>query len=139
MELGPKVLRFGFCRDFADYARWLYASDILPVTSHQDFFGISILEAAFCGVLPLLPRRLTYPELFPESEFPDLFYADIDDLMARLQDMISGKEINRREDIINQTRKYSWKNMIIRYDETLMDLINRKHPPGFVRTAREKA
>ena len=37
--------------------------DIIPVTSNHDFFGISVMEAVFCNVWPILPDRLSYKEL----------------------------------------------------------------------------
>ena len=40
-KLGDRILRFGFVEDSEEYAGWLQASDILPVTSNQDFFGIA--------------------------------------------------------------------------------------------------
>ena len=53
-------------------------SDILPITSNQDFFGGSIIEAMYCETTPLLPKRLTYPELFQISycKITDLNYQE---------------------------------------------------------------
>jgi glycosyltransferase involved in cell wall biosynthesis len=121
--LGHRMLHFGFCREFADYARWLSAADILPVTSSQDFFGISILEAAYSGVLPLLPRRLTYPEIFPEDLFSDLFYTDLDDLTVRLEEMIGGKKIPPRPDISQRAERFAWERLIPQYDEAVENLV----------------
>ena len=65
-KLNDRIVHYGFCDQFKDYAQWLWKADILPVTSNQDFFGISIMEAIYCGVYPILPKRLTYPELLPD-------------------------------------------------------------------------
>lgn len=64
-EFSNEIIQWGYCESFEEYASWLWKSDFLPVTSNQDFFGISIVEAAYCCVEPLLPKRLSYPELFP--------------------------------------------------------------------------
>ena len=83
-RLGERVRHAGYAPDFADYAGWLWQADLLPVTSRHDFFGSSVVEAMYCGCFPLLPRRLSYPELIP-PEYHDLcFYRDFDDLVARL-------------------------------------------------------
>lgn len=36
-------------------ARWLWQSDVLLVTSQQEYFGVSVVEAMHCGCYPLLP------------------------------------------------------------------------------------
>jgi len=59
---------------YEDYLTLLNHSDILPVTSNHDFFGISVMEAIHCGARPLLPKRLTYPNLYDLDKHPDLFY-----------------------------------------------------------------
>ena len=41
-KLANKIIHFGYAKSFADYAKWLWHADILPTTSHQDFFGGSI-------------------------------------------------------------------------------------------------
>ena len=72
--LGDRLLFLGFCSDRAEYGRWLCRADILLVTAHHETFGISVVEAAFCGVFPVLPRRLSYPELLNPKDFPGCFY-----------------------------------------------------------------
>ena len=62
--LGDRILHIGYVDTFEEYASWLWKSDILPVTNIQDFFGASIMEAVYCECIPILPNRLTYPELF---------------------------------------------------------------------------
>ncbi len=49
--------QYGYVESLADYARLLWRADILPVTSQHDSFGASVVEAIYCGVYPLLPRR----------------------------------------------------------------------------------
>ncbi|KAL3930191.1 MAG: hypothetical protein SGBAC_011870, partial [Bacillariaceae sp.] len=63
------VLHFGFCQDRKEYAQWLQKAHIVVSTAKHETFGISIIESVFSGALPLLPKRLSYPELFP----PELF------------------------------------------------------------------
>lgn len=72
--LGDRLLFLGFCEDRRAYGQWLCRADIMLVTAHHETFGISVAEAAFCGVYPILPRRLSYPELLNPKEFPGCFY-----------------------------------------------------------------
>ena len=56
-----------------EYSSWLQAADILPVTSYHDFFGISVMEAIYMNTYPVLPNRLTYPDLYKKEKHPELF------------------------------------------------------------------
>lgn len=72
-EFPPEmVLHFGFCQDRKEYAQWLQKAHIVVSTAKHETFGISIIESVFSGALPLLPKRLSYPELFP----PEMFEQD---------------------------------------------------------------
>ena len=46
-------------------------SDFVVSTSLHDFQGLSILEAVSRGCLPLLPKRVVYPEYFSERPRPN--------------------------------------------------------------------
>jgi len=69
-----RLLHFGYCESRDEYCRWLWRSDILLVTSIQENFGLSVMEAAYAGVTPILPKRLVYPELFGSQE--EFFYEE---------------------------------------------------------------
>ena len=51
----------------------------------QEFFGIAVMEAAYCGARPLLPRRLAYPELYP----PACLYERDEDFAGALRALIA--------------------------------------------------
>jgi glycosyltransferase involved in cell wall biosynthesis len=63
-QLGDRLLTFGHLARREDYVRVLWESDVVVSTAIQEFFGIAVMEAAYCGARPLLPRRLVYPELY---------------------------------------------------------------------------
>jgi hypothetical protein len=44
-----------------------------------------VVEAIYCGCLPLLPRRLAYPELIPEAYHGTVFYDDESELTDKLE------------------------------------------------------
>ncbi len=82
--LGRHLVHFGHAESRADYANWLWKADLLPVTSNQDFFGASVVEAMYCGARPLLPRRLAYPELLPAHLHPSCFHDSTPELAEML-------------------------------------------------------
>ena len=49
--LGDRVVQFGFLDDDA-YVAALHSADAVVSTAHQEFFGISVVEAMYAGALP---------------------------------------------------------------------------------------
>ncbi len=72
-----RILHYGYAEDFEEYSRLLHRADLVVSTSIHEFFGIAIMEAIYCGCHPLLPNRLSYPELIPESLHRPLLHAPI--------------------------------------------------------------
>lgn len=58
---------WGPVESVAEYRQLLQRCDVVLSTALHDFQGISVLEAVAAGCSPLVPDRLAYPELFPES------------------------------------------------------------------------
>jgi len=79
-RLAHRILHFGYAKDREEYSRWLREGDIVVSTASHEFFGLAVLEAVRAGCRPLLPRRLSYPELFP----PEFLYDD-EEFEARLE------------------------------------------------------
>jgi glycosyltransferase involved in cell wall biosynthesis len=92
-----RILHYGYAEDFKEYSSLLHRADIVISTSLHEFFGISMLEAIYCGCHPLLPNRLSYPELIPESLHSPLLHAPIlyeddDELFAIMKRILNGEE-----------------------------------------------
>jgi glycosyltransferase involved in cell wall biosynthesis len=66
-RLQHKTDHCGFVESKEEYARFLAQGDIVVSTARHEFYGISVIEAVRAGCLPLLPNRLSYPELFPDQ------------------------------------------------------------------------
>lgn len=60
------ILHFGYVSSREEYLEWLRNSNIVVSTALHEFFGISVMEAVGAGCIPLVPDRLSYPELYPQ-------------------------------------------------------------------------
>ena len=115
-RLGDRVIQFGYCDDFSTYARWLWQAALLPVTSHQDFFGASVIEAMYCDCVPLLPQRLAYPELIPAELQQGYLYDDFVDLVEKLAEaLIKPQPKSLRQIAAN----FDWHRLAPEYDDLL--------------------
>ena len=115
-KLGQRIRHFGYAEDFADYANWLWQADILPVTSHHDFFGASVVQAIYCHCTPLLPDRLAYPEHLPAHTHARYLYADDQALKERLREMLEKPE-TVDESLPGHAARYDWQEQIAKYDD----------------------
>jgi len=120
-RLADKILHFGYAESFDDYCKWLWTADMLPVTSNQDFFGGSVVEAMFCNVVPLLPNRLAYPEHIPQ-EYHHTFFYEEEDYLVKLQKRIMDVKYLRVMDMQQYVQKYDWGNMIVQYDNAITEV-----------------
>ena len=119
-EFSSDAVCWGYEEDYSRYINWLRVSDILPVTSNQDFFGISIVEAAYCGAVPILPNRLSYPELFSD---PELFYQDSNQLEERGVELFtSGYGLQQK--LIDELKRFSWTSQLEKYDSSFQKLVS---------------
>lgn len=119
-----ELLHFGYAESFEEYARWLCLSDILPVTSIQDFFGGSVVEAMYCNVKPLLPLRLAYPGHVPESLHASFFYPEDDEreLANRLQQRLFSIPLLRKQKTEQFVARYDWQSLTGQYDRALTEV-----------------
>ena len=119
-KLKDKILHFGYCKSEKEYRDWLLISDILPVTSIQDFFGVSIIEAVSSCVYPILPNRLAYPEILSIDKNKKLFYNSKQELKNKIEYVIINIDLIRQDSlqlskfVIN---RYSWGKMAPAYDK----------------------
>lgn len=126
------IIHFGFAKDWETYAKLLWQADISPVTSNQDFFGGSVVEAMYCNCFPILPNRLAYPEHIP-SEYHDLHFfknneldvaSSADDLFKKIKNAIMDLSIIRKSNHYqNFVDKYDWSNLAHEYDQSLAKLV----------------
>lgn len=116
-KLSNHIVHWGFAEDRKQYTEMLWRSTHIPVTSYHDFFGASLIEAAYCDVVPILPNRLVYPEHFQEAS---LFYDSDEELIGKLKAAIKNPVGNSQR---AEVEKYKWPYQIRRYDKAFDDLV----------------
>jgi glycosyltransferase involved in cell wall biosynthesis len=109
-RLRQRIIHYGYIRGRSDYAQWLRQGDIIISTAVHEFFGIAVVEAVRAGCRPLLPRRLSYPELFPEE-----FLYEEKDFVLRLKQEIQKKKRLLPHQARDLTDRFSWKSLAPNY------------------------
>ena len=117
-KLIDKIVFTGYAKSFEEYANWLWSANILPLTSIQDFFGGSVVEAIYCNCYPILPNRLAYPEHMPNNT--SIFYNDFDELCKKLENAILN--FTNLESFNNSIKHYDWSEIIEEYDKRFLEI-----------------
>ena len=86
-KLADKIVHWGYQASRTAYFDALGSADVFVSTAHHEFFGLAAVEAMAAGCIPVLPRRLAYPELVTdESQTHEDFLYDgtVEGLVRRL-------------------------------------------------------
>lgn len=109
-KLGDRILVAAPARTRREYVAWLARADIAVSTAAQENFGYAAVEALAAGAVPLLPRRLSYPEIVPRALHDDLLYGTDRDLLARLSAWLAQPErfLPLRVRAMRAARAHAW-------------------------------
>lgn len=136
-RFGDQITHFGYVEDVESYSKLLHSGDIVVSTATHEFFCVAIMEAIYCGCHPLVPARLHYPELIPDSLHNPLLHAPVlydteDDLFRHLKDMLTGTTRPLPKPSLQNINKHlDWSRMIDRYDELFERLRKTKSLASF--------
>lgn len=119
-KLGSRVIQYGYVERFEEYARLLWAADVQVSTAHHDFFGISTVEALYCGCVSFLPRRLNYPDLIPPG-YHDRFLYQEGEITNRLRDYLQSPD-TAPADLREHVSRFDWSILVAEYDDDLASL-----------------
>jgi glycosyltransferase involved in cell wall biosynthesis len=127
-----RIVRYGFDERREDYVGWLQQGDVVISTALQENFGISVVEAVRRGCLPLVPRRLSYPEIIPSEFHGDCLYGDRSDLVAKLCGLIddSRRLAQTRRALAAAMGRYAWETVIDGFDGELEALVKGADAPA---------
>ncbi|MBN2533365.1 MAG: DUF3524 domain-containing protein [Spirochaetales bacterium] len=121
---GRVILQYGYVDSREKYYDWLKKGSVVVSTARQENFGIAVVEAIRFGNIPLVPNRLSYPEIIPSKYHNSLLYNDEEELIDKLEYFIthahSAEEL--RNSLAESMAVFSWEHMIGRYDRELENL-----------------
>ncbi len=118
------IIHWGYPHDMQQYSTLLHQADIFVSTAIQETLGIGLIEALYCGCIPILPHRLVYPEVLPSQYHAECLYDgdSLDDLVALLLRTLQRCTELRRYDWQAIAAGYDWAYMAPRYDACLSDM-----------------
>ena len=119
-RFADRLVHFGTAPP-SEYRQLLARADVVVSTARHDFFGLAVVEAMAAGALPVLPDRLSYPELLPPDLAARWLHPDGAAPTALLRRALTD-HAGRRADadaVRRHVRRYSWPNVITRYDPLL--------------------
>jgi glycosyltransferase involved in cell wall biosynthesis len=128
-RLPERIIHFGYAEDAATYARLLWQADVVVSTALHEFFGAAIVEACYCGCFPILPRRLSYPELVPREHHASCLYDDFDGLLNRLRHAVHHAAEVRSFSLRQHVARFDWLQVAARYDD-LLERVVAQHSRG---------
>ena len=119
--LESRIDYWGYRETREEYISSLTDADIVVSTAQHEFFGISIVEAIAAGAYPMLPKRLSYPEIIDPGEGDnekDFYYqGGYKELAGKLRILI---ERHRNGELwngdpnhcINMAARFIWKELV---------------------------
>lgn len=116
--LGDRVVQWGRLPERSDYASLLWAADVVVSTAIHEFFGVAVVEALYCGCRPVLPWRLSYPEIVPEEAHEDVLYRE-GELVGALKKVLARPRAWSEDWQRTWVARYDWAGLAPRYDEEI--------------------
>lgn len=113
--LDDRILHYGYVESREEYLDLLCSADFVVSTALHEFFGISVIEAVRAGCCPLVPDRLSYQELFPDS----FRYAEAE-FEERLIDCLENRRLDQQY-AKELTDKFGWDLLYPAYAKWLGD------------------
>jgi glycosyltransferase involved in cell wall biosynthesis len=114
-SMSERIIHYGFAESVEEYGTLLTKGNIVVSTALHEFFGISVLEAVRAGCRPLLPSRLSYPELFPEEYlYPEGKLAEY------LDRLLLGDFRMSSYRCLELTERYGWAEQAEKYQQWLL-------------------
>ncbi|MEE2768424.1 MAG: DUF3524 domain-containing protein [Actinomycetota bacterium] len=120
--LGDRVVQVGYLSRLA-YTELLGQADVVVSAARHEFFGIAVVEAIAGGAVPVLPCRLSYPELIAERYQAVALYPD-GGLTTRLREVLEdlGRWRSQVAGLAETMRRFDWSVLIDDYDTRLENL-----------------
>jgi glycosyltransferase involved in cell wall biosynthesis len=117
-QFREEIVQWGFLEDRRAYLEWLAQGTVVVSTALQENFGMAVVEAMACGCLPLLPARLSYPELLPDDLHDELLYTTSTDLVTRLSGVLRRPDAfaAQRRRVQRHVQRFAWSKCVDLFD-----------------------
>ncbi len=125
-RLADRIAHWEFLEG-SQYAEALAAADVIVSTAWQETQGIAVIEAIRAGCDPLLPDRLSYPELLGPRLSEKHLYSSKGDLRRRLRWMMRHPERVRATSAHwREMDRFGWANVAPQFDSLVRRILERK-------------
>ena len=112
-----QIVWYGYEASREKYLNGLCRGPSLSARQDKENFGISVVEAVRYGCIPLLPNRLSYPEIIPKVSHGDFLYKDQTVLVEKLCFLIQNYfQFTEKQQLSMAMERFAWENMIDQYD-----------------------
>ena len=122
-RLKENIIHSGYIENYNDYIHMLKKGDIVVSTANQENYGIAVIEAILAGCRPLLPNRLSYPELIPLEFHTECLYNNENDLERKLKRLLKEGKLFKQNRLIDRMSGLCWSTVIKEYDNLFNELI----------------
>jgi glycosyltransferase involved in cell wall biosynthesis len=133
-KYGDRIANWGYVPTRHQYWQVLASGDVFVSTAEHEFFGLSVVEAISAGVYPLLPNRLSYPEVLNIVDHPEraqfLYARTPANLADKLEEICRDRSVlasaarTRLTNHVHET--FGWAIRAREMDEALVQLV-RNH------------
>jgi glycosyltransferase involved in cell wall biosynthesis len=117
--LGDRIPHLGFFPSTEEYRKVAASCDVVVSTARHEFFGVAVVEAIYLGCLPVLPNRLSYPEIIPPHLHPLFLYEDRTPLADFLARFIGEPPIEFSAELHEAVDRFHWRNLAPLLDSQL--------------------
>jgi glycosyltransferase involved in cell wall biosynthesis len=115
----------GFEPSREKYQAWLSSADIMLSTSIHEFQGLAVLEAVALGCIPVLPKRMSYPELVPLQYLYESREEDIEREAKAAADLLEHHAqllIEGRAEVPS-VKRFFWSELKGSYEQVMIELV----------------
>ncbi len=115
-RLTHRIAHFGFFTG-REYAEALASADVVVSTARQETQGLAVIEAIRAGCDPLLPARLSYPEVLGPALAEKHLYTTKGELRRRLRWMMRHPDrVRRTAHHWREMERFGWPAVAARMD-----------------------
>jgi len=117
-NMGSRCLQWGYADSKADYVRWLWRSTVAPLAPKQEYFGLAVIEAMRCEVMPWVPQLHAYTETMPAGHR----YMEPESWFDAFRNQTWKTWPVAPKAYREKANSFSWKNVIAKLDSLIREV-----------------